>query len=421
MPQRKCTTTKANTASPTKRITLPISLADYRGIMNDRPAFREWLDHMIEQHPELFPESIGQGYTLHDRRSSSKMPDICLRRICLKARDRHGHEQVFTIAPSAVMPYMTAVTDDVEKALFLRRFDVPFWALSYVFGRDDDYWYRMESQFGRYNLVQTTAKDPAKLPPHLLADEKVTWLNGAEVVVATTVGDDCVLGASVALRADTEQLQEAYGHSQEEAHAVDPTYAPETVNTDGWAATQRAWLTLFPLIVIIECFLHAFLKIRARCRNLPAVLQPVATRVWEAYHAPDAPTFRQRVQELLTWAQQNTTGQVLEAIGKLGAKVERFALAYDHPQAHRTSNMLDRLMDSLSRWLDSARFFHGHWTSAERSVRAWALLHNFRPYCPRAKISQQFSSPAHKLNGFVYHQNWLHNLLVATSMSGVSP
>lgn len=127
------------------------------------------------------------------------------------------------------------------------------------------------------------------------------------------------------------------------------------------------------------------------------------------------------MQDLLTWAQENTTGPVWEAIGKLGAKVERFALAYDHPQAHRTSNMLDRQMDPLSRWLDSARFFHGHWTSAERSARAWALLHNFGPYCPRAKVQQQFSSPAHKLNGFVYHQNWLHNLLVATSMSDFSP
>jgi len=39
-------------------------------------------------------------------------------------------------------------------------------------------------------------QNPEKLPKHLLADEKVTWLNGEEVVVATTVGDDCVLGAS---------------------------------------------------------------------------------------------------------------------------------------------------------------------------------------------------------------------------------
>jgi len=121
---------------------------------------------------------------------------------------------------------------------------------------------------------------------------------------------------------------------------------------------------------------------------------------------------------LRLWAEHNTTGYVLETVLKLCAKTERFALAYDYPLAHRTSTMLDRHMNSMARWLDSTRFFHGHWTSAERSIRALALLHDFGPYCPRAKISQSYSSPAHKLNGFVYHPNWLHNLLVSTSMSG---
>jgi hypothetical protein len=113
-----------------------------------------------------------------------------LRRICLKAQSVEGKKQVFTIAPSTVMPYLVGLTDEIEKALFLRRFDVPFWALSYVFCRDDQYWYRLENQFGHYNLVQMVVKDPEKLPKHLLADEKVAWLNGEEIVVATTVGDD---------------------------------------------------------------------------------------------------------------------------------------------------------------------------------------------------------------------------------------
>lgn len=421
MPQRKCTKTKANVTSPLKRITLPIAMEQYRAIVDDRHAYREWLNEMIAQHPELFPQAIASGYTLHDDRSSSKMAEVCLRRICLKARDAEGKKQVFTIAPSGVMPYLAGYTDEVEKAFFLRRFGVPFWALSYVFGHDDDYWYRMENQLGRYNLVQTTVKDPEKLPKHLLADEKITWLNGEEVVVATTVGDDCVLGASVALGADTENLTEAYQHFKDEAQQVKPDYAPETVNTDGWAATQRAWLTLFPLIVIIECFLHAFLKIRERGRHLKEVFRQVSQRVWDVYRAADAASFRSQAEELRQWAEKNTTGYVWEAVSKLCAKVDRFVLAYDHPHAHRTSNMLDRHMNPMARWLDSARFFHGHWVSAERSARAWALLHNFQPYCPRSKVSQQFSSPAHKLNGFVYHQSWLHNLLISASMSGVSP
>jgi hypothetical protein len=100
----------------------------YKEIVVDGCAYREWLDEMIVTYPELFPGNIGEGYNLHDSRSSAKLKGMHLRRICLKARDTAGKKQVFTIAPSGVMPYFVGMTDEIEKALFLRRFDVPFWA-----------------------------------------------------------------------------------------------------------------------------------------------------------------------------------------------------------------------------------------------------------------------------------------------------
>ena len=97
------------------------------------------------------------------------MPEVQLRRICLKQKDEQGQAQVLTITCSDILPYMTGYTDEVEKALFLGRFGVPFWALSYVFGRNDDYWYRLDTQLGRYEIVGTTVKTADKLPNHLLA------------------------------------------------------------------------------------------------------------------------------------------------------------------------------------------------------------------------------------------------------------
>jgi hypothetical protein len=419
MPPRKCTKTRANLTRPCKRITLPLETATYQAAMQDPQAFREMLDRAIQNDPELFPATISAGYWLHDRRSSQKLAGVGLRRIKLKAPDRQGRAQVFTVAPSSVMPYMTGYTDEVENGLFMRCFGVPFWALARVFGRDEAYWYRLAAQFGRYNLVQTTVKDPEKLPKDLLADEKFANFNGEQVYIATTVGQECVLGASIALVADTDNLKEAYGHFKTEAQQVQPDYAPETVNTDGWSPTQRAWQALFPLIVVIECFLHAYLKIRARCRR--TLLSPIAEKVWDLYRATNPQNFREQAADLLNWAQHNVEGTPLAAIHKLAARVERLVLAYEHPQAHRTSNMLDRHMDRMARWLDDGRAFHGHWTSAECNIRSWALLHNFWPYCPRAKIAKVYQSPAHRLNGFVYHENWLHNLLVSTSLSGCSP
>ena len=423
MPQRKYSKQRCKVIKVSRRIILPVELRTYNELSQDAKSFRAWLDTMIATYPELFPADIKVGYTLHDILPPSvKMPNVRLRRIRLKAVDQNGCRPVFTIASSDVLPYMTGYTDEVEKPLFLRRFSVPFWGLSYVFGRNDSYWYRLSTHLGRYEIVGTTVKAPDKLPEHLLADEKHARFNGRKAYIATTVGADCVLGASVALNADEAALTEAYGQFKQEAQNVDPDYAPQSVNTDGWTATQNAWRTLFVTITIIECFLHAFLKIRDRCKKRWQTVWPeIQQQVWDIYRAADPQEFRQLSTAFLTWARQSVSGPALQAIEKLGAKIDLFVLAFDFPQAYRTSNMIDRHMEPMDRWLSDARFFHGHWHSAQLQVRTWALFHNFWPYCPRAQISQHYISPAHKLNGQVYHRNWLHNLLISTSLAGGRP
>jgi hypothetical protein len=413
--QRKCTKTKTTQTRANQRIVVPIEPQDYEQIVGDTAAFRRYVDEMIKQHPELFPNAIDQGYRLYGLHpASKKMPELAMRRIRL-----HASGQVYTVAPSFVMPYATGYVQDVEKALFLRRFGVPYWGLTYVFGRNDMYWQRLVNHLGRYDLVGTTVKTPPALPVDLLADEKHIKRNGEKAYIATTVGGDCVLGASVALKADTAALTAAYGQFQREAQRLDPVYRPQTVNTDGWDPTQNAWRTLFPLIVIIECFLHAFLKVRDRGQRLKALYPELQQRIWDAYHAVDARAFYHQLDHLSHWATQSLSGPVLEAVLKLCAKASRFVLAFDYPHAYRTSNMIDRHMEPLARCLFSARFFHGHLQAAEWQVRAWALSHNFQPYCPRAKIRQHYLSPVHKLNGSVYHDNWLQNLLISTSIQRV--
>jgi hypothetical protein len=301
----------------------------------------------------------------------------------------------------------------------MRKWAVPPWALAYVFGRDESYWYRLENRFGRNSIVGTTVKKAENLPKDLLADEKHTHFNGDKAYIATTVGQDCVLGASIALGADQKSLTEAYGHFKTETQNVSPDYSPDTLNADGWLSTHLAWLNLFPLMTVVLCFLHAFINIRSRCKGMKAHYQTIKSKVWDTYHALDPDTFMTKIAELKTWAEATLpTGTGLEAVLKLCAKAPQFLLACQHPAAYRTSNMVDQHMDAMNRYLDSCKYYHGHLMSAEYGIRAWALLHNYWPYCPRAKVTDQYQSPAHKLNGQVYHDNWLHNLLISASMGG---
>lgn len=417
MPQQNCTRTKEKVSRRSKRIVLPIDMEEYQEVVKEPELFRAWIDQSIARWRELFPSNIEKGYELHSRYNSKKMPEIVIRRIKLKEND-----DVFSIAPSGVMPYMTGYTDDVEKGLFLLRFGVPYWALTHIFGKNDMFWFRQFCHFGRYNIVQTTVKDLAKLPKDLLADEKHIYINGEKAYIAVTVAKDCALGASVSLSADEDGLTEAYGHFQAEILHVDPDYKPETVNTDGWSATKKAWCNLFPLIVIIECFLHAFLKIRNCCKKrLEDVYPEIAQRVWDVYHSIDEGSFFSGIDALQRWAEERLHDApiALQSIRKLCSKADRFVLAFAHPNAHRTSNMIDRHMLPMDRWLFHTQSFHGHLLSAEKEVRAWTLFHNFGYYCPRANIRKKFKSPAHKINGFVYHDNWLHNLLISTSLAGL--
>jgi hypothetical protein len=101
-------------------------------------------------------------------------------------------------------------------------------------------------------------------------------------------------------------------------------------------------------------------------------------------------------------------------------KRAQFSKSYDHPEAHRTSKMVDRLRKFLDRAFFHAQYFHGRPDSAESRGRAFALLWNFCPSSPETgrKYAGQ-ACPAERLNGKRYADNWLENLLVSGSMNGV--
>ncbi len=254
---------------------------------------------------------------------------------------------------SFVTSYMTGTVDQLAYPLLLAAHGVPPWLLTIGFGHSDMYWYRVIERLGRNSLVGTTVRDAAQLPEHLVADE----------------------------------------------HHAD------------WAG-QKGYI---PLITVVLCFLHGFLKIRDRCRKACELHR----RVWDVYRAATAEEFRRLMNELQQWCGTQTwTASVHEMLTKLWNKTESYVVAYSHQGCHRTSNAVDRPMNRLCRLMYANRGLHGHQGSSELRLRGWALLLNFRPYAPRSNQPRAHDSPAHRLNGKRYHEHWLHNLMASTSLMG---
>jgi len=162
--------TSESTPQKNRTIILPFNQVKYMSSIHDPMQFRNELEAFINRYPELFPNKIKAGYRLKEMRVSKKT-GIPTRRILADGVS-------YTIRPSFVMPYHVAFSADAHNAMFLRKFDVPFWGLHHVFGKDAMYWYRMEQSLGRNSIIGTTIKDPDLLPEHIAADEKHSRLEG---------------------------------------------------------------------------------------------------------------------------------------------------------------------------------------------------------------------------------------------------
>jgi len=401
------------TQVPNKTIVLPFDEDTYDEFILDKSAYKAHVQTWIDVYPELFPETIGEGWSLHGFTKESVKQGIRVRRIVTKA-----DQEVWQIRPAFVMPYMTCDTATADKILFLQEW-APAWALAHAFEKDVMTIHRLSTHMGRYNMVGTTAKQADTLPKDTGADEKHSAISGEKVSIATTVAEQCFFGASVSVGAGEEELTAAYGQFQREAQQVQPEYHPETVNTDGWQATMNAWRTLFPSMCLIQCFLHAILGIRnVATKATKALYDEIVEQAWNAYHATTKRQFSQRIRRLREWGDTLKDCPLKAKLLKLCQKKAGFLPAYDFTSCLRTSNMVDRLMRRMDKYLFAHQDFHGTLVSAEYGIRAYCLLTNFRPlmYNPSAGYANRdYTSPFKKLNGFTYHDCWLQNMLVATS------
>lgn len=397
-----------------KTIVLPISEEKYGAYIKCPQLARAMLEEFLVRHPELFPEqTLEAGFTLKGKDRVSKKLDIQLRRIKIGG-------VLYRIRPSFALPYMRGQVTDAEKALLLVRFGVPFWVLAIVFGRNPMYWYRLFISLGYFNIVGTTVYNRDNVPKHLLADEFHIRIKGVKAYVATIIGGACFLGAEVCVKADEYSLRNAYGVFKAEVQAIWTNYQPLSINTDGWTATQNALKWLFKDSIIVECFLHAVIKVRDRATK---VLQPYAQvafdKVWNIYNAVSKRQMAQLIRRLKEWTTTVPESPMKDNLLKLCKKKPKWMAHFDTPQAYRTSAHLDRIMKIMERHAINSQMFHATVSSTSMNFRALALIYNFSPSCPA--VTQKYPelvSPAARLNGYTYSQSWLENLLIAASLNG---
>jgi len=187
------------------------------------------------------------------------------------------------------------------------------------------------------------------------------------------------------------------------------------------AITSQPQRAGFPLTLALppDCLPRASWVKISQVRTISA--ERIGKRVGEVDRGKSKRAFSQRLRRLRAWASDALPeSEMKQKTLDLCDKRDQCSPSYDHPLAHRTSNRVDRLMRFLDRAFLNAQYFHGLLESAENRVRALALLWNFCPSSPETvkKYGGQ-SSPAERLNGKCYADNWLENLLVSGSMNGV--
>ncbi|MEN0049549.1 MAG: hypothetical protein AAF806_20985, partial [Bacteroidota bacterium] len=391
-----------------KTIVLPIAEEIYEDFLKDRELAKELISDRYALYPDLFPKEMLFGYSLNgSTRTSKKQEGFVMRQILI-------NKETYRIRPSFMLPYNKGLVSEVSKALFLKKFGVPFWALAHVFGHNPMWWYRLYLSLGHYDLVGSTIYEAEDLPQDLLADEHHIMVKGEKKYVATTAAMGCFLGMAVCDGADEASLMAGYQDFKEEALLVKPDYEPRSVNTDGWFATQNAWLKLFISIQVIECFLHAFLKARDRAtKKVQAFFVTASQKIWNAYRAESKRILAQQIRRLREWTNKTVIDcPMKDNILKFCKKKAKWMKHLDFHNAYRTSNMLDRLMRVMKKHKINSQMFHSTTQATTLNFRALALIHNFSPYSPAlCKRKENITSPVHKLNKKVFADDWLENLI----------
>lgn len=411
-----------------REIVIPVDLKTYETAINDNEVFRALLNQCYARHPECFPPGFDSGFGFKDFKESKKMK-MRVRRIRVGSGTQ---ELYYRVVPSSIMPYMTGHVEDAQMPLFLRKFNVPYWALEVVFGRSPCYYWRLEKRMGMTSIAgalsgETTLESGCALPEDIACDEKHAKYMGEKAYVAVSAGGGCVLGAELIEGADKESLVKGYEVLKDEIDRAAPGHKIKSINTDGYTSTIAAIPEVWgKSVVMITCILHLFIALRDGCKlKYREQFELIANEFWYCYEAGTKRSFAQRWSALMKTCRALGDWLPERMMGKLNraneSKLTSYKAWYDRPEGHRVSTQVDRVMGSLDRKLFAMRHLRGHFVNSRLLIRAWAHIHNFAPWNPHTAKMKRTKCPAEHLMQKRYSDNWLENFRLASSCAHNRP
>jgi len=323
-------------------------------------------------------------------------------------------EAVFSIQPSFIVRYKRYDTDALEKSmtlLFIAEGSYRMASVSQALGidtRQEGTWIALEeteqvviSPMALWGLVQWLGQlSPAQLnlalgvepPTHVIEDEKHAKECGEKAYVPIVYAPKEALiwwvdyidsVSEVTLRDSLERFKAL---SQRLAHITGAT-------VDGWDPAQKALQAAFPGIILVECHLHALLKLgqhlatfkRQRKKAGQPVSEQEETQIRKAFlrvlQAPTPEAYQKALDELPDAFEHESLASRKDS---LIAKQALFQAWTTDAKLAVVTTALDQCMKFLNRKLDNMQTLHGP-QSGLATVNAWAITRNCWRFLKGAK------------------------------------
>ena len=321
---------------------------------------------------------------------------------------------VFSIQPSFIVRYKRYDTDAIEKSmtlLFIAEGSYRMTNVSQALGIDTRHagtWLALEeaeplaiSPMALWGLVQWLGQlSPAQLnlalgvepPTHVIEDEKHAKECGEKAYVPMVYAPkealiwwvDYVDSVSEATLRDS--LERFKALSQRLAHIVGAT-------VDGWDPAQKALQAAFPGITLVECHMHALLKLGQHLATFKRQRKKAGHPVSELEEAHIRQAFVRVLQAPTPEAYQKALDELPDAFEHepLASRKDSLRIKQALFQAWTTdaklavvTTALDQCMKFLNRKLDNMQTLHGP-CSGLATVNAWAITRNCWRFLKGAK------------------------------------